>query len=68
MDLSILLEVKHEDLLFMKSVFQKIQKKPIHIDDILKILKEEPELLKINENTNSYEGYLKSLKRDKDNP
>ena len=67
MDLSILLEVKHEDLLFMKSVFQKIQKKPIHIDDILKILKEEPELLKINENTNSYEGYLKSLKRDKDN-
>ena len=58
---------RDEDLLFMKSVFQKIQKKPIHIDDILKILKEEPELLKINENTNSYEGYLKSLKRDKDN-
>ena len=35
---------RDEDLLFMKSVFQKIQKKPIHIDDILKILKEEPEL------------------------
>lgn len=55
---------RNEDLLFMKAIYQKLHKKPIFIDDILTVLQKEPKLLKINENTNAYEGYQKSLRED----
>lgn len=55
---------REEDLMFIKTVYQKIQKRPIYIDDILMILNNEPDILKINENTISYEGYKKSLRDD----
>lgn len=55
---------KKEDLMLISAIYQKILKKPILIEDILQILKKNPELLKINENTISDEGYQKSLRED----
>ncbi len=52
---------KIEDLTFIRTIYTKIHKKHILISDILLILKENPEILKINENTNPDESYVKSL-------
>ena len=55
---------RKEDLMFIQAVYKQIHKKPILIEDILQILKKNPELLEINENTISDEGYQKSLRGD----
>lgn len=56
---------RKEDLDFVKLIYKKIHKRPILLDDIIKIIKEDPTMLEINKNTNSKEGYLKSLQDDK---
>jgi spore coat polysaccharide biosynthesis protein SpsF len=54
------------DLKLIKIIISKITKRPIHLEDILKLLKNEPDLIKINENYKPNEGYFKSLKEDKE--
>lgn len=54
-----------EDLKFIRKIFTKFQPQTnIILKDILKILDENPELLKINNKIIRNEGYLKSLKKD----
>lgn len=55
---------KENDLKFVTVLFKRIKKRPILMDDILEVLQNDPSLLKINENTNPNEGYVKSLKDD----
>ena len=54
-----------EDLKFIRKIFTKFQPQTnIVLNDILKVLDENPELLKINNKIIRNEGYLKSLKKD----
>src|SRR6267143_4650164 len=53
-----------QDLEFVRALYNKIQKKPILVEDILKVIKDNPSILEINKDTNPNEGYLKSLKTD----
>lgn len=53
-----------EDLEFVKTIYQNINKRPILLDDILKLLDEQPSLLDINKNIDPQEGYKKSLLED----
>lgn len=54
-----------QDLEMVKAIYHKTSKKPILLEDILKIVDKDPSLLEINKNTNPAEGYLKSLQDDK---
>jgi len=57
---------KDVDLEFVKQIYSKMKPRTIFsMNDILKILKKNPELLEINNNIDSNEGYLKSLKNDR---
>lgn len=56
---------RKEDLDFVREIYKNINKTPILLSDILNVLKNKPELLEINKNTNSLEGYKKSLENDK---
>lgn len=55
------------DLQFTREVYQRLyQKKRFFLmDDILKLLEQHPSLIKINERNEKYEGYLKSLEKDR---
>jgi spore coat polysaccharide biosynthesis protein SpsF len=55
---------RRSDLEFVKKITSKIKKRPILMNDILKLLKQEPSLIEINKNYILDEGYLKSLKED----
>ena len=55
----------HEDFELVKILISKINSRPIYLDKILKILDSEPELIKINQNHQPNEGYMKSLEEDK---
>lgn len=55
---------KENDLELVKKLISKIKKRPILISDIIQVLKNEPELIKINIENQYNEGYLKSLKDD----
>lgn len=55
-----------EDLKLIKEIVKRIKKRPIHTEDIIKILEKEPQLKKINESVSNNIGYLKSLKNDGD--
>ena len=55
-----------EDLEFFKLIFKKLKnKKIVHLNDILKILSKNPELMNINSSYKRNEGYQKSLENDK---
>lgn len=56
------------DLDFLKIVFERLYqaKKPFLAEDVLALLKAEPELLSINGSIVRNEGYIKSLQSDKD--
>lgn len=54
-----------EDLEFVKTIYKKINKKPILLEDILQLLEKEPSLLALNEKIDPHEGYMKSLQDDK---
>lgn len=53
-----------EDADFITEILQRIKKRPIYMSDILKLLKDESALMKINEGHQPNEGYFKSLKED----
>ncbi|MBC8298067.1 MAG: glycosyltransferase family protein [Pelagibacterales bacterium] len=57
---------RSEDLKLIKEIIKNIDKKPILLKDVLSLLVEKPELVKINAHIPSNEGMLKSLKRDND--
>lgn len=54
------------DLKLVREIIKKIESRPILIQDIVGLLKREPELMKINESNIRNEGYLKSLKEDEE--
>ena len=54
-----------KDLQFVREVYQRLYKgKVFYMEDILALLKSEPELAKINANFERNAGYLASLKKD----
>ena len=55
---------KENDLELVRILFSKIKKRPILISDIIKVIKNEPKLKKINSNNEYNEAYLKSLLDD----
>lgn len=57
---------KPQDLQFVREIFKRIpkSKKIIHIEDLEKIIKKEPDLVKINNKIAFDEGYQKSIKKD----
>jgi len=54
-----------EDLKFIREIIKRIQKRPILMKDVMFILKQEPDLLKINLDINPNEGINKSKLEDK---
>lgn len=54
-----------EDLELVREIYNGIQNRPILLKNILKLLKTNPKLQKINSEINPHEGNLKSLKEDK---
>lgn len=52
------------DLDFVKTVYSSFPNTDFGMDDILKLLKEHPEITKINSGQQRNEGYLKSLQED----
>lgn len=58
---------RKEDLILVRQIIAKIKKKPILMKDILSLFSKEPELIEINKKYSlTDEGYLKSLKEDKE--
>jgi spore coat polysaccharide biosynthesis protein SpsF len=57
---------KINDLKYIKLIISKIENRPILLDDVLKFTSENPDAVKINNETLPLEGYLKSLKKDKE--
>ena len=55
-----------EDFELIKKIIERIDKRPILMKDVLDLLSNEPELIKINAHIPANEGMLKSLKRDED--
>ncbi len=53
-----------EDYQFIKRIYEGIGKEEFYIDEIIKFLKKNPELLKINQHLKINEGYAKSLEAD----
>lgn len=54
------------DLKLIRTIISKIKKRPIFMNDIIQLLKEEPQLVEINKDHKPNEGYMKSLKQDED--
>lgn len=57
---------RKEDLELVRKIVSRIQKRPILMNDIVNLLKNDLELIKINENVSRNEGELKSMKKDKE--
>lgn len=56
-----------KDLLFAREIFKRLGSKGIfHMDDVLRLLRDEPEILEINQGITRNEGYRKSLEKDKE--
>lgn len=58
---------EERDLKFVREIYKRLYKKGkiFYMRDVLKLLKRYPELMDINKNIVTNEGYLKSLKEDK---
>lgn len=56
----------NEDLILIKKIISKIKNRPIHLEDILNLFENEPDLIKLNSNHKPNEGLLKSLKEDEE--
>lgn len=55
------------DLEFVKGIFQRLVSRGIfHEDDVIEVLRKNPDMLKINSGITRNEGYLKSLKKDEE--
>jgi len=57
---------KSNDLKYLRLLISKIEKRPILLDDVLKFTSDNPESVKINNDTLPLEGYLKSQEKDKE--
>lgn len=55
---------RKEDLDLVKTIYKNIDRRPILLEDILKLFEEQPELLEINKKIDPHEGYKKSLLED----
>jgi len=53
-----------EDFEFVKSIIERIDKRPILMKNVLEVLENEPDLLKINSHVDPFEGYKKSINDD----
>jgi len=56
---------RKNDFEFVKILINKIKKRPILTEDILKIIQHNPEIIEINKKNVKDEGYKKSLKTDR---
>jgi spore coat polysaccharide biosynthesis protein SpsF len=56
---------KIDDLKLVREIVKNISMRPIHIQDIIKLYKQKPEIFKINKNI-KHDGYKSSLKKDKE--
>lgn len=58
---------EEKDLEFVREVYKNLYKEGeiFYMEDVLKLLKEKPELVEINKKIIRNEGYLKSLEKDK---
>ena len=58
---------EERDLKFVKEIYRRLYKnnKIFYMEDVLNLLKKEPELMKINKGILRNEGYAKSLKKDR---
>jgi spore coat polysaccharide biosynthesis protein SpsF (cytidylyltransferase family) len=54
------------DLILIKKIYAELYKnnRIFSIEDVIKVLKRRPDLIKINQNHDPYEGYVISLKKD----
>ena len=61
---------RRDDLHFIIKLFNKLQSKNmvVAVSDILKIVKSNPELVKINNKISFDEGYRNSILKDKETP
>ncbi|MEM1689053.1 MAG: glycosyltransferase family protein [Candidatus Hadarchaeales archaeon] len=57
---------REEDLRFVREVYERIGKEIFHMQDVLELLKEHPELAEINRGIKRNEGYEKSLREDRE--
>ena len=56
---------RKQDLIFLRELIKLLPKRrPIHICDIVKAVRKNPEILKINSHIRFDEGYLISLQKD----
>jgi len=56
---------REEDFKLIQIILTEITTRPVFIHDVIKLFKKRPELVEINKEINSEEGYLQSLKEDK---
>ena len=55
---------RKEDLEFIREIIKRIQKRPIVMKDVISVLEQNPDLLKINHNIDPDEGINKSKQED----
>ena len=53
----------HDDFKLIEKIISKLNMNPIHLENVLELLSNEPELLKINKHV-KHDGYERSLKED----
>jgi len=56
---------RKEDLDFIREIIKRVEKRPILMEDVISILKQEPHLSKINQNIDFDEGINKSKQEDR---
>jgi spore coat polysaccharide biosynthesis protein SpsF (cytidylyltransferase family) len=54
-----------EDIVLINKIVRKIDKRPIHLEDITKVIKINPDLLEINKQYKRNEGWERSFEADK---
>ena len=57
---------RKEDYSLVSEIVSRIKNRPIHTADIINLFTEEPELVEINSNAITNEGYIKSINEDMD--
>ena len=55
---------RKEDYILVLEILSRIKKRPIKKSDIIQLLTNKPELLKLNSNIIPNEGYIKSINED----
>jgi spore coat polysaccharide biosynthesis protein SpsF len=55
---------ERQDLIFVRTIFNRMQRSSFGMEDVLRLLRNHPELSQLNEDIKRNEGYLKSLMED----